>query len=116
MSAVQTRRQHSRFRYSWDMFFAGEDTHTCGQGRMYDLSCGGASFTTSREVCPPLGSHLMITSSYPYAGQHDFDIRSVDNRAKVVRINPHNNHTNRVAVEFIDHLTVCPCEGNHAPG
>lgn len=114
------RRAEPRLRYLWPLWYSQDGNLDVQQGRMVDLSSGGASFLASHADHPQPGDEVWVRGSYPILEDGAFGMASFTTMGRVLRAERAQAMQRRIAVRFKSPLEQIPVEaaGNavHAMG
>ena len=104
------RRTEPRLRYFWPIWYSSDGNLDVQQGRMVDLSSGGASFLAPIGDYPQPGDELWLRSSYPLMEDGAFGMASFTTVGRVLRSEQSTPLQRRIAVQFGSPLEHHPAE------
>ncbi|MDO8302300.1 MAG: PilZ domain-containing protein [Sedimentisphaerales bacterium] len=109
MTMTIERRNETRLRYNWPIWFAENFYEMLTQGQMADISSGGASFTCYADKCPYPGQSLTARFSVPrYGDGESFNMYNFIRSGHVSRVEEISLYVRRVAVQFAQPLPFKP--------
>ena len=106
MKSGHERRERERIRFSWPFWFGYETYGEFHNGQVIDLNGSHVSFTAEKQICPAVGSNLMVRFSYPLNERDSFEMDSYTNWAEVVRIDSVQSHSQRVTMRLHRPITL----------
>ena len=112
MDKVNEQRREMRLRYPWLIQFAKSVKEALSQGRIVDVSSGGAAFVCyANKSCPSVGELVTTRFSVPRFGSDKcFDTVSFNRIGRVCRVHNQNIFLRRVAIQFARPLPFKPGE------
>ena len=112
MKQLTERRAEKRLCYHWPVWLAEDTDELLSQGRMVDVSSGGAAFTCCvGENYPYDGQNITARFSVPHFGSNDcFDMKDFTRTGRVCRIDDDGKFLRRIAVQFAEPLPFKPGE------
>jgi hypothetical protein len=102
------RRAEQRLRYGWPIWYSSDGSLNVQQGRLVDLSRGGASFLAPVGSYPEPGDEVWVRSSYPLVDEGAFGMASFTTSGLVLRSERAGPLRRRIAVAFSAPLAHCP--------
>ena len=106
----EERRTERRLRYLWPLWYSQDGNQDVQQGRMVDLSSGGASFLANHAEHPQPGDELWVRGSYPIVEDGAFGMASFTTMGRVLRAERAQAMQRRIAVQFKSPLEQIPVE------
>jgi len=112
MVNAKQKRTEERLQYHWFIQFANNIKEPLSQGRLVDLSSGGASFICyANNKCPAVGKLVTTYFSVPrFDSKKPFDTSNFNRIGRVCRVDDENEFLRRVAVQFAKPLPFKPGE------
>ena len=109
MTMSTERRNETRLRYNWPVWFAENFNEVLTQGQMADVSSGGAAFTCHADKCPYPGQAVTARFSVPrYEEGDSFNMHNFVRSGHVCRVEQVTPYVRRVAMQFAQPLPFKP--------
>jgi hypothetical protein len=109
MMTSMERRNETRLRYNWPVWFAENFHDVLTQGQMTDISSGGAAFTCYADKCPYPGQAVTARFSVPRYGEDDsFNMTNFVRDGHVCHVEQITPYVRRVAMQFAQPLPFKP--------
>jgi len=103
------RRREGRISFTWPLWFGYHDNGQLHQGQVRDLSRAAVSFTVSRHLAPPRGTHVMTRFSFPVQSEN-FEMDNYLHWAEVIRVEPAHGDKVKVAMRLHQPLSCDPAQ------